>query len=77
MGGGGGGGGCVRSLFCYAVLCVVSRFAIISLVKRELVALVLLSSGYHVAGIILCLFFTVTWVGLHCVIFAFPDHSHF
>ena len=31
-------------LFCYAVLCVLSSFAIISLGKRELVALLLLPS---------------------------------
>ena len=30
---------CVRSLFCYAVLCVLSSFAIILLGKSELVAL--------------------------------------
>ena len=34
----------VRYLFCYAVLCVLYRFTIISLGKRELVALYLLSS---------------------------------
>ena len=31
----------VESLFCYAILCVLSCFAIISLVKRVLVALLL------------------------------------
>ena len=36
-------GFCVRSLFCYTVLCVISSFAILMLVKRELVALLLLS----------------------------------
>ena len=51
----------VRSLFCYAVLCIISSFAIISLVMIEL----LLSSGYHMAVIILCLFLTVPWVLLH------------
>ena len=34
----------VRSLFCFGVLCVLSSFAIISLGKRELVALLLLCS---------------------------------
>ena len=34
----------VRSLFCLTVLCVLSSFAIISLGKRELVALLLLCS---------------------------------
>ena len=32
------------SLFCYAVLCVHSRFAIILMGKRELIALLKLSS---------------------------------
>ena len=35
----GGGGGCVSCLFCNALLCVLSSFQIISLRKRELVAL--------------------------------------
>ena len=39
--------------FCYAVLCVPSRFAIISLGKRELVALLLLFSECHVTVIVL------------------------
>ena len=37
-------GFCVRSLFCCAGLCVLSSFAMISLGKRELVALLVLSS---------------------------------
>ena len=41
----------VRSLFCYAVLCVLSIFTIISLENRELVAVLLLSSGCPVAVI--------------------------
>ena len=28
------------------------------------------------AGIVLCLFLTVPWVGMQCVIVAFPDHTH-
>ena len=39
--------------FFFAVLCALSRFAIISLVKRELVALLLLCSKCHVAVIVL------------------------
>ena len=34
----------VKSMFCFAVLCVLSTFAIISLGKRELVTLHLLCS---------------------------------
>ena len=43
----------IRSLFCFAVLSVVSSFAIISLRKRELVALLLLCSECHVAVVVL------------------------
>ena len=46
-------GFCVRFLFCFAVLCVLSSFAIISLGKRELVALLLLCSECHGAVIVL------------------------
>ena len=53
-----------RSLFCYAVLCVLYIFTIISLEKRELVAVLLLSSGCHVVVIIICLFPTMPIVGL-------------
>ena len=37
------------SLFCYALLCVLSSFAIILRMNRELVALLLLSCGCLVA----------------------------
>ena len=39
--------------FCLAILCVVSSLTIISLGKRELVALVLLCSEFHVAFVVL------------------------
>ena len=35
-----------------------------------------LSSGWYAAVIVLCLL-TVPWVGMWCVILAFPDHAHF
>ena len=35
---------CVGFLLCYAVFCILSIFAIITLGKREMVALLLLSS---------------------------------
>ena len=41
------------SLFCFAGVCVISSFAIISLGTRELVALLLLCSICHVALIVL------------------------
>ena len=62
--------------FCYAVLCVLSSFTIILLGKRELVALLLLSSLCLVADIVLCLFLTVLWVGLQFLTLAIPGHTH-
>ena len=47
-----------RSLFCCAVLCVLSSFAIIS----QLVALLLLPSWCHVAVYVLCPFLMVPWL---------------
>ena len=44
-------------------LSVISSFAIISLRKRELVALHSLSSCCHVAVSVLCLFLLVPWIG--------------
>ena len=44
---------CVGFLFCFAVICVLSSFAIISLGKRELTALLLLCSECHVSVIAL------------------------
>ena len=63
-------------LFCYALRCVHSSFAIILTRKRKLVALLLLSYIYSVTINVLWLFFTVSWVGLQCVIVVFPDHTH-
>ena len=39
----------VRALFCFAVLCIISSFAIVSLGKREQVALLVLCNECHVA----------------------------
>ena len=60
----------VRSLFCYAVLCALSSFAIISLRKKVLVALFFgfLSFRWHVAVSDLCLFLMLPLVILHHVI---------
>ena len=63
-------------MFCYALLCVNSSFAIILKRKRRLVALLLLSYRYIVTIHVLWLFLTVPWVGLQCVIVVFPAHSH-
>ena len=66
---------CVESLYCCAIFCVLSSFAIIPLGKRELAACILLSSGCYVAVIVLCFFLTVPWFVLWCVIVAFPGHT--
>ena len=65
------------SLFCYALLCVNSSFAIILKRKRKLVALLLLSYSCVAAVEVLLLFLTVDWVGLQCVIEVFTDHTYF
>ena len=56
------------SLFCYAMLCVHSSFAIILKRKRGLVALLLLSCGCIAAVGVLWLFLALPWVGLQYVI---------
>ena len=62
------------SLFCCALVCVFSSFAIILKRNRELVALLLLSTGCLVTVNVLWLFLTMPWVGLRRVIVVFPDH---
>ena len=64
------------SLYWYALLCVLSSFAIILKRKREVVALLLLSYGCLVTVNVLRYFLTVPWVGLQCVIVVFSDHTH-
>ena len=58
------------------IVCVLSSFAIISMGKRELVALLCLFSLCLVIVVVQWLFLTVPWVGLQCVILVFPDHTH-
>ena len=67
-------GFCNCSMFCCALLCVHSSFAISMMGKRELVALLCLSSCCLVIGV--WLFPTVPWVCLQFVIVVFPDHTH-
>ena len=52
-------------------------FVIILMGKRELVALLLVSSLFLVTVCVLWLFLAVPWAGLHIVIMVFPDHTHF
>ena len=67
--------GVLLALFCYVLLCVHSSFAII--LKRKLVALLLLSYRCIVTINVLWLFLMVLWVGLQYVIVVFPDHTFF
>ena len=61
-------------MFCCTLLYVHSSFAIILMGKRELVALLTLSSLCLV--IVIWLFLAVPWVCLQFVIVVFPDHTH-
>ena len=61
-------------MFCCTSLYVHSSFAIILMGKRELVALLSLSSLCLV--IVVWLFLAVPWVCLQFVIVVFPDHYH-
>ena len=62
------------SLFCYALLCVHSSFAIILKRKRKLVALLNVSSWCLL--MVERLFLRVPWDCLRFVIVVFPDHTH-
>ena len=67
-------GVCNYSMFCCMLPCVHSSFAIILVGKRELVALLSLSSLCLV--IVVWLFLAVPWVCLQLVIVVFPDHDY-
>ena len=58
-------------LFCYALLCLHSSFAIILRRKRKRVALLLLSYRCIVTINFLWLFLTLPWVGPQCVVVVF------
>ena len=66
-------GFCNCSIFCCAVLYVLFCFAIILMGKRELVALLSLSSWCLL--IVVMLFLAVLRVCLKFVIVVFPDHT--
>ena len=68
-------GGLCLYLFCYALLCVHSSFAITLKRKRKLVAIILLFYRCFVTINVLWLFLTVPWVGLQCVIVVFSNHT--
>ena len=67
-------GVCNCSMFCCTLLYVHSSIAIILVAKRELVALLNLSSWCLV--MVERLFLAVPWVCLRFVIVVFPDHTH-
>ena len=69
-------GGLCLSLFCYALLCVHSSFAIILKREKKLLALLLLPYIRLVTVNVLWLFLAVPWVGLQYVIVVFPYHTH-
>ena len=61
-------------MFCCTLLYVHSSFAIILMGKKELAALLNLSSWYLL--MVERLFLAVPWVCPHLVIEVFPDHTH-
>ena len=67
-------GFCNCSMFCCALIYVHFSFAIILMGKRELVALLSLSSWCLV--IVVWLFLEVPWVCLQFVIVVYPDNTH-
>ena len=64
----------VRTMFCCTLLYVHFSFTIILMGKRELVALLSLSSWSLV--MVVWLFLAVPWGCLRFVIVVFPDHTH-
>ena len=62
-------------MFCCTLLYVQSCFAIILMGKRELVALLSLSSWCLIIDV--WLFLAMPWVCLRFVIVVFPDHTHY
>ena len=62
------------SMFCCTLLYVHSCYAIILKGRRELVALLSLSSLCFM--MVVWLFLAVSWVCLRFVIVVFPDHTH-
>ena len=67
-------GVCNYSMFCYTLLYVHSSIEIILMGKKEMVALLNLSSWCLV--MVEWLFLAVTWCCLRFVIVIFPDHTH-
>ena len=66
-------GACNCSIFCCTLLYVHSSFVIILMGKRELFALLSLSSWCLLVDV--WLFLAVPWVFLRFVVVVFPDHT--
>ena len=63
---------------CFVAQCFVSFLVLqSSRLEKELVALLVSSSGSYAAVIVRCLFLTVPRIGMWCVIVAFPGHTCF
>ena len=70
---------CSLSLPLFGIFAVhsdLSSLAITSLRKRELFALLILSSFCYVTVSVLCIFLMVHFVVLQCVIVGFISHTH-
>ena len=67
-------GVCNCSMFSYTLLYVHSSFAIFLMGKRELAALLSLSSLCLV--MVVWLFLAVPWICLRFMIVVFPDHTN-
>ena len=67
-------GVCCCSMFCCMLLCVDSSIAIILMGKKELVAMLNLSSWCLM--MVGWLFLAVAWSCLRFVIVVFPDHTY-
>ena len=67
-------GVCNCSMFCCTLLYAHSSIAIILMGKRDLLALLTLSSWCPV--MVEWLFLAVLWVCLWFIIVSFPDHTH-
>ena len=70
----GGGGGYGWSVF--VVHHLVSIFANILQGKKKSGCFTLIEFNCHFNVNVLCLFLVVLWVGVQCVILAFPSHTH-
>ena len=68
-------GFCNCSMVCCTFLYLPSSFSFILMGKRELVALLSLSSWCLV--VVVWLFLAVPWVSQQFVIVVFPDHTHY